>query len=93
VTSSSEDALDQSLTPVRLRMDRMPKSALFVAGKVFCQYRSIGGARANVLPDFFIGAQARVASLPILTRDARRYRTYFSGYRVDHAALTALTPG
>jgi predicted nucleic acid-binding protein len=29
------------------------------------------------LPDFFIGAHAEVERLPLLTRDARRYRNYF----------------
>jgi len=41
------------------------------------QYRSAGGVRTGVLPDFFIGAHAMVESLPLLTRDARRYRNYF----------------
>jgi hypothetical protein len=31
----------------------------------------------NVLADFFIGAQASALGVPILTRDAERYRTYF----------------
>jgi predicted nucleic acid-binding protein len=49
----------------------------FVAGKAFAVYRETGGSRDRVLPDFFIGAHAEVERLPLLTRDARRYRTYF----------------
>lgn len=55
----------------------MPRAALFLAGKVFTDYRRSGGSRTGVLPDFMIGAQAAVQNLPILTRDVGRYRTYF----------------
>jgi predicted nucleic acid-binding protein len=55
----------------------MPRMALFVAGKAFARCRGIGGVRPGVLPDFFIGAHAAVQRLPLLTRDARRYRHYF----------------
>lgn len=55
----------------------MARPALFLAGKVFSAYRRRGGARTGVLPDFFIGAHAAVAGLPLITRDPRRYRTYF----------------
>lgn len=55
----------------------LPRSALFLAGKVFIRYRRSGGTRTGVLPDFFIGAQAAVAELPLLTRDVGRYQTYF----------------
>lgn len=60
-----------------LEMASIPRAALFLAGKVFTQYRRAGGSRTGVLPDFFIGAHAAVAQLPLLTRDVRRYRTYF----------------
>ena len=50
-----------------------------LAGKVFQRYRAAGGSRRGGLPDFFIGAHAAVSKLPILTRDTRRYATYFSG--------------
>lgn len=55
----------------------IPRQALFRAGKAFEQYRRAGGGRGSVLPDFFIGAHAEVARLPLLTRDPRRYRSYF----------------
>jgi predicted nucleic acid-binding protein len=50
---------------------------LFLAAKAFQRYRTAGGAKSNVLPDFFIGAHAAVAGLSLLTRDPKRYRTYF----------------
>ncbi|HVV43293.1 MAG TPA: type II toxin-antitoxin system VapC family toxin [Nitrobacter sp.] len=49
----------------------------FIAGKAFANYRNSVGTRERVLPDFFIGAHAEVERLPLLTRDPRRYRTYF----------------
>jgi AbrB family looped-hinge helix DNA binding protein len=58
---------------------RIPRAALFLAGKVFQRYLDRGGSRTGVLPDFFIGAHAAVAQLPLLTRDPSRYRSHFSG--------------
>ena len=65
------------LADLPVRLLPMPRPALFLAGRVFHAYRRRGGSRTGVLPDFFIGAHAAVASLPLLTRDAARYRTYF----------------
>ena len=69
--------LDAFLDEAGLEMAPMPRAALFLAGKVFTQYRKAGGSRTEVLPDFFIGAHAAVSGLPLLTRDVGRYRTYF----------------
>jgi predicted nucleic acid-binding protein len=55
----------------------LPYSAAFLAGKAHLEYRKRGGIRTSTLPDFFIGAHAAVSDFRILTRDARRYRTYF----------------
>ncbi|MBS0397249.1 MAG: hypothetical protein JSR95_01075 [Proteobacteria bacterium] len=41
------------------------------------KYRREGGTKTNVPPDFFIGAHAAVLSCGVLTRDGRRYRSYF----------------
>jgi predicted nucleic acid-binding protein len=77
VRANSEATLDEALTALDIELAGTPKPALFLAGKVFYRYRTAGGSRTGVLPDFFIGAHARVAQWPLLTRDVRRYRTYF----------------
>ena len=69
--------LDEFLDGVDVEIAAMPRAALFLAAKVFLQYRRSAGQRTGVLPDFFIGAHAAVAELPLLTRDVGRYRTYF----------------
>jgi len=71
------ERLEAFLAAASLEMAAMPRSALFLAGKVFQKYRKAGGSRAGVLPDFFIGAHAAVDQLDLLTRDTARYRTYF----------------
>ena len=53
------------------------QQALFLASKAHVVYRKRGGSRTTGLPDFFIGAHAQVLGIPILTRDAGRYKTYF----------------
>ena len=58
-------------------MREIPRPALFLAAKAFAQYRRRGGSKLQVLPDFFIGAHAAVEDWPLLTRDARRFKTYF----------------
>lgn len=69
--------LDAMLDTTRIALAEIPRPALFLAGKAFLAYRKDGGTRTGVLPDFFIGAHASVAQMPLLTRDPRRYRNYF----------------
>lgn len=79
---STVEALDHVLDGMELRLLEIPKPALFLAGKAFVQYRRSGGAKNSVLGDFFIGAHAAVSSLPVLTRDTRRYKNYFPSVRL-----------
>jgi hypothetical protein len=68
----------ESLLPTsEFRRLDLPYEAAFLAGKAFLAYRRRGGTRTAPLPDFYIGAHAAVAGLRLLTRDARRYRSYF----------------
>ena len=76
-TFSTFEALDEVVNELRLLVQEIPRPALFLAGKAFVRYRKLGGGKNNVLADFFIGAHAAVNGLPLLTRDAKRYRSYF----------------
>jgi predicted nucleic acid-binding protein len=71
------EELEALLRKGGFRVEPVPREALFLAGKAFLQYRRKSGSKTGVLPDFFIGAHAAVADIPLLTRDTRRYRTYF----------------
>ena len=69
--------LDQMLAQAGFALEPIPREALFLAGKAFIRYRRSIGVKTGVLPDFFIGAHAAIAGVPLLTRDAARYKTYF----------------
>ncbi len=71
--------LDAMIRRAGLVNAAMPRPALFLAGKAFQRYRSAGGRKTGVLPDFFIGAHAVIADAVLITRDAARYRSYFPG--------------
>jgi hypothetical protein len=71
------EALEDALPSGMFQRDGLPWEAAFLAGKCFLAYRRRGGERRSPLPDFYIGAHAAVRGYRLLTRDARRYRTYF----------------
>jgi len=77
LTFSTVEALDDALAGLQIPVIDIPRPALFLAGKAFVSYRRRGGTKTNVLADFFIGAHAAVAGLPVLTRDVRRVARYF----------------
>lgn len=71
------EELDAALPGESFRREPLPWEAAFLAGKCFVRYRRAGGSRRAPLPDFYIGAHAAVRGIPLLTRDAARYRAYF----------------
>lgn len=82
LTFSTVEALDRAVDDLGLAVIEIPRPALFLAGKAFVRYRRQGGTKQNVLADFFIGAQAAVSRYPILTRDTRRYSSYFTDVKL-----------
>lgn len=78
------EELETAIQIAAFQMLEIPKEALFLEGKVFLQYKKSRGTKSSPLPDFYIGAQAAVMNLDLITRDDR-YRTYFP-------TVTLITP-
>ena len=68
--------LEAALPAEYCRREPLPWDAGFLAGKCFLRYRRAKGSRHSPLQDFYIGAHAAVRGIPLLTRDAARYKTY-----------------
>jgi len=69
--------LESAVSKAGFQLLDIPKEALFLAGKAFVEYKRRKGVKRTPLPDFFIGAQAAVLDLELLTRDVSRYQSYF----------------
>lgn len=80
--------LESSLKHSGFEMLEIPKEALFLAGKAFYRYKKRKGAKLSPLPDFYIGAQAAVLDMDLVTRDTRRYRTYFPSVRLIYPQIS-----
>ena len=74
--------LETAISKAGFQMLEIPKEGLFLAGKAYLKYKRRKGVKRTPLPDFYIGAQAAVLNLDIITRDVSRYRTYFPTVRL-----------
>lgn len=78
----SFEAADQAWRDFGLQWTPIPPQALYLAAQAHRLYRRRGGTRGMVLPDFLIDAHAAVSQLPLLTRDRRRFDSYFEGLQI-----------
>lgn len=76
------ETLDLILAEADIELLELPRAALFLAGRVFRQYRRRGGGRTSILPDFFIGAHAAVEAMTLITRDSRRHAWFPTVLRI-----------
>jgi predicted nucleic acid-binding protein len=76
------ERLEHALPSEFCRREALPWAAAFLASRAFIAYRRRGGVRRSPLPDFYIGAHAAIAGYTLLTRDPKRYRTYFPKLRI-----------
>ena len=78
------EPVDEVVKRFGLSYTEIPRSGLFMAARAFGAYKSRGGTKLSVLPDFFVGGHAEAAGMPVLTRDTARLQTYFPTVRLIH---------
>jgi predicted nucleic acid-binding protein len=74
---ATREMVDDLLAQLGVEVVDLTADDAFRAGKAFLAYRRNGGPRKTLIPDFLIGAQASVRGWPILTRDPKRFASYF----------------
>src|SRR5437763_10906099 len=62
-------ALAENMSALGISFSALDEAAAFTAGQLFSQYRSRGGIRARVIPDFLIAAHALRHKARLATAD------------------------
>ncbi len=78
------EELEKAIEVLGIKVLEIPREALFLTGKAFLKYRKNKGTKNSPLPDFFIGAHTTVSSFDLITRDIRKFRTYFPQVKLIH---------
>lgn len=81
----SVESVDVFLCELGVVVEPMTPDVAFRAGRAQVDYRLAGGRQVSVLADFLIGAHAEALGATLITRDKRRFGTYFP-------ELTLITP-
>ena len=81
----SPEAVIIFLTELGITIDPLNPAIAYRAGHAHVGYRLAGGGQQSILADFLIGAHAALLGAALVTRDHRRFATYFPD-------LTLITP-
>ena len=73
----SLEELDAALERLSLPVIEMSLHCAWLAGRAHLEWIRNGGRRGAMLADILIGAHAVSEGAAVLTRDPRRFRTYF----------------
>ena len=82
VAMNSREETDTAISQLSLERVRGTADALFQAGKAFRKYRSQGGKRTRILPDFIIGAIAVAAGGALMTANPDDFSDYFPNIKI-----------
>ncbi len=81
------EELEAAIIKTGFQILEIPKEALFLAGKAYLKYRKVKGIKRSPLTDFYIGAQAAIFGMDLITRDVSRYQTYFPSVNLIHPEI------
>jgi predicted nucleic acid-binding protein len=73
----SRAQIDLVITNLKLGWLELDRDTLYLASQAYTMYRRRAGSKNNVLAYFSIGVQALQQRCKLMTRDIRRYQTYF----------------
>lgn len=71
------EEVEAAIEQAGIKVLEIPREALFLAGKVFLDYRKSKGTKHSTLPDFYIGAHAIVSTFGLITRDISKFKTHY----------------
>ncbi|MGD0950669.1 MAG: type II toxin-antitoxin system VapC family toxin [Candidatus Binatia bacterium] len=84
----SPDAARATMVELGVEFSALDAGAALAAGSAWKVYRTRGGTRMRMIPDFLIGAHAVAHAHRLLTRDRGFYRAYFRHLTVLNPADT-----
>lgn len=80
----SDRHCQKTLEEIDLHASEMTEEGAFLAGSIFRSYRSAGGSRKIILPDFLVAAHAATQAESLATEDRGYLRAYFPSIRIIH---------